>query len=148
MDDVKELYQELILDHSRSPLNFHKLETANRTALGYNPLCGDRISVYLEVDSDKINKVSFDGDGCAICKASASLMTQAVGGKTHKEVLSLFERFHKIITGKKDPDSSTLGKLEAFRGVSEFPLRVKCASLAWHTLKSALENGDSTISTE
>lgn len=148
MEDIKELYQELIIDHSRSPLNFHKLETANRTALGYNPLCGDRISVYLEVDSDKINKVSFDGDGCAISKASASLMTEAIRGKTHEEVLTLFERFHKIITGQEDPDSSPLGKLEAFRGVSEFPLRVKCASLAWHTLKSALENGGSIISTE
>lgn len=148
MDDIKELYQELILDHSRSPLNFHKLANANRTALGYNPLCGDRISIYLEVDSDKIKEVSFDGDGCAISKASASLMTWAVRGKTHKEALALFERFHKVLTGQEDPDSSTLGKLEAFRGVSEFPLRVKCASLAWHTLKSALENGESTISTE
>lgn len=148
MDNIKELYQELIIDHSRSPLNFHKLETANRTARGYNPLCGDRISVYLEVDSDKITEVSFDGEGCAISKASGSLMTQAIRGKTYKEVLSLCERFHKIVTGQEDPDSSPLGKLEAFRGVSGFPLRVKCAILAWHTLKGALENRGSTISTE
>lgn len=148
MNDLNELYQEIILDHSKAPLNFHKLGTANRTALGYNPLCGDRISVYLELEGELIKDVSFDGEGCAISKASASLMTSAVRGKPKDEILNLFEKFHQMVTGHNDFNPEKLGKLAAFQGVAKFPVRVKCASLAWHTLKAALENSKSTISTE
>jgi len=138
MADLKALYQEVILDHSKNPQNFHPLPDANRTAVGRNPLCGDQFTVYLRIDGDRISDVGFEGQGCAISKSSASMMTQAVKGKTSAEAESLFDRFHDLVTGKEaDPDS--LGKLAAFQGVSEFPIRVKCASLAWHTLRAALE---------
>jgi len=138
MADLKELYQEQILDHSRNPRNFHKLEPADRTALGRNPLCGDQFIVYLRMEGDRIAEIGFEGQGCAISKSSASMMTVAVKGKTEDEAEHLFDRFHDLVTGKEaDPES--LGKLAVFQGVSEFPIRVKCASLSWHTLKAALE---------
>jgi len=138
MVDLKALYQEVILDHSKNPRNFHKVEPADRTAVGRNPLCGDQFTVYLRMDGDRIGEIGFEGQGCAISKSSASMMTQAVKGKTSAEAEGLFDRFHALVTGKEaDPES--LGKLAVFRGVSEFPVRVKCASLAWHTLKAALE---------
>ena len=138
MADLKELYQEQILDHSKNPRNFHKLEPADRTALGRNPLCGDQFTVYLRMEGDRIAEIGFEGQGCAISKSSASMMTVAVKGKTEDEAERLFDRFHDLVTGKEaDPES--LGKLAVFRGVSEFPIRVKCASLSWHTLKAALE---------
>ena len=139
MADLKALYQEVILDHSKNPRNFHKLEPADRTALGRNPLCGDQFTVYLHMDGDRIADIAFEGQGCAISKSSASMMTQAVKGKSADEAEVLFDRFHDLVTGKEaDPES--LGKLAVFRGVSEFPIRVKCASLSWHTLKAALES--------
>jgi nitrogen fixation protein NifU and related proteins len=150
MSDLSELYQEVILDHNRRPRNFQVLEGANRTAEGYNPLCGDRITVYLHLDGDVIRDVSFQGEGCAISKASASMMTASLKGKTRAEAETLFRAFHRLVTGQPDPadDSSALGKLAVFSGVSEFPVRVKCASLAWHTLNAALEGKDETVSTE
>ena len=139
MADLKALYQEVILDHSKNPKNFHKLDPADCTALGRNPLCGDQFTVYLRMEGDRIADIAFEGQGCAISKSSASMMTQAVKGKTAGEAEVLFDRFHDLVTGKEaDPES--LGKLAAFRGVSEFPIRVKCASLSWHTLKAALES--------
>ena len=146
MADLKALYQEVILDHSKNPRNFHKLEPADRTALGRNPLCGDQFTVYLRMDGDRIAEIGFEGQGCAISKSSASMMTQAVKGKTEDEAEALFDRFHDLVTGKgADPES--LGKLAVFQGVSEFPIRVKCASLSWHTLKAALE-AKGTVSLE
>jgi nitrogen fixation NifU-like protein len=146
MADLKALYQEVILDHSKNPRNFHKLEPADRTALGRNPLCGDQFTVYLRMDGDRIAEIGFEGQGCAISKSSASMMTQAVKGKTEDEAEDLFDRFHALVTGKgADPES--LGKLAVFQGVSEFPIRVKCASLSWHTLKAALE-AKGTVSLE
>ena len=141
-DDLSDLYQQVILDHSKSPRNFRKLEAANRTAQGHNPLCGDNIMLYLLLDGEVIKDISFQGSGCAISKASASLMTGVVKGKTRAEAEALFERFHRLVTGTLPPgESETLGKLAVFSGVSEFPIRVKCASLSWHTLKAALEDG-------
>src|SRR5437867_7566599 len=140
MSDLRELYQEVILDHNKRPRNFQKLERANRAAEGYNPLCGDQITVYLCVEDDVIRDVSFQGSGCAISKASASLMTTSVKGKTTADAEVLFEKIHKMLTGelgtKVDPHE--LGKLAVLSGVCEFPARVKCASLAWHTLHTAL----------
>ena len=146
MADLKALYQEVILDHSKNPRNFHRLDPADRTALGRNPLCGDQFTVYLRMDGDRIAEVAFEGQGCAISKSSASMMTQAVKGKTEDEAEVLFDRFHDLVTGK-EPDPESLGKLAAFQGVSEFPIRVKCASLSWHTLKAALE-AKGTVSLE
>jgi len=138
MADLKALYQEQILDHSKNPRNFHKLAPADRSAVGRNPLCGDQFTVYLRMEGDRITEIGFEGQGCAISKSSASMMTQAVKGKTSEEAEHLFDRFHNLVMGKEvDPDS--LGKLAVFQGVSEFPVRVKCASLSWHTLKAALE---------
>jgi nitrogen fixation NifU-like protein len=150
MSDLRELYQQVILDHSKKPRNFHKLEGANRTAEGYNPLCGDQISVYLQLEDDVIRNISFQGSGCAISKASASMMTASVKGKTKAEVQVLFEKFHTMVTGGLNTkvDQHELGKLAVFSGVCEFPVRVKCASLAWHTLHAALEGKGETISTE
>jgi len=144
MNDLRELYQEVILDHSKKPRNFRELEGANRSAEGYNPLCGDRATVYLRVEDDVVREASFKGSGCSISTASASMMTDAVKGKTLAEVETLFELFHTLVTA--DPSraaalSDKLGKLAAFAGVHEFPMRVKCASLAWHTLKAALVGG-------
>jgi nitrogen fixation NifU-like protein len=148
MPDLRDLYQEVILEHSKSPRNFSALATANRKAEGYNPLCGDHFTVYLDVDDDHIRDVSFQGSGCAISKASASMMTQALKGKKTEEAERMFEEFHSIVTGKRDTSTELLGKLEVFSGVSEFPLRVKCATLAWHTMHAALQGQEQPASTE
>jgi nitrogen fixation NifU-like protein len=143
------LYQELILDHNRKPKNFRVMEHADREVLGHNPLCGDQLTLWVKLDGERIGDVSFQGQGCAISKASASMMTTAVKGKTRVEAEALFEKFHDLVTGKLDEgQAKELGSLRAFGGVSKFPLRVKCASLAWHTLKSALEGGGGAVSTE
>jgi nitrogen fixation NifU-like protein len=148
--ELRELYQETILDHSRRPRNHHELPGA-RSAEGYNPLCGDQARVYVALEGDRIADVAFTGQGCSISTASASMMTETLKGKTLQEVEALFERFHALITSPPDQARDTpapeLGKLAVFSGVSEFPVRVKCASLAWHTLKAALEQGG-TVSTE
>ena len=140
MSDLSDLYQEVILDHNRRPRNYGVLPDASRSAQGHNPLCGDKLTLYLKLDGDRISGISFEGSGCAISKASASLMTDAVNGRTIDEAISLFDRFHRMVTTPvgKPVDEESLGKLAAFAGVREFPMRVKCASLAWHTLKSAL----------
>ncbi len=140
MADLRELYQELILDHSRSPRNFHAMEHADRTAVGNNPLCGDRLTLYLRLEGDRIADASFQGQGCAISKASTSLMTAAIKGLSVSEAEALFGKFHDMVTGdsKATPDPA-LGRLAVFAGVAEFPARVKCASLPWHTLRAALE---------
>lgn len=147
MSDLGELYQEMILDHNKRPRNFGKLPEANRQAEGYNPLCGDRLTVTLKLENGVISDIGFEGSGCAISKASSSIMTTVVKGKTGVEVEGLFKKFHEMVTGKKGIPSE-LGKLAVFSGVSEFPARVKCATLAWHTLKAALEGRDEKVSTE
>ena len=147
MSDLTDLYQEVILDHNRRPRNFHALADASHTAEGYNPLCGDRLTLYLRVSGDTIEDVSFEGAGCAISKASASLMTDAVKGRTRAEAQALFERFHRMVTTPPDQPVEEMGKLSSLAGVREFPVRVKCASLAWHTLKAAFNN-DRRTSTE
>lgn len=151
-DGLGDLYQELILDHQKHPHNFGDLPDANRRADGNNPLCGDQIHVDLQVDAqNRVLEVRFRGTGCAISRASASLMTDAVRGKTRDEVEALFALFHDLVTGNVEPEavSERLGKLRVFAGVREFPARVKCASLAWHTMKAALEgSGKTTVSTE
>jgi nitrogen fixation NifU-like protein len=141
MDDLKDLYQEVILDHNRNPRNFKVLKGANCQADGYNPLCGDRLTLFLHVDGDIIADATFQGTGCAISKASASLLTESVKGKTVAEAEALFRRFHEMVTSPPDSqdDFSDLGKLFVLAGVREFPVRVKCASLAWHTLRSAVD---------
>jgi nitrogen fixation protein NifU and related proteins len=150
MSELESLYQDVILDHNKSPYNFKKLENANRHAEGYNPLCGDHYDVYLRVEGDVIQEVSFVGAGCAISKASASVMSSLLKGKTIDEARELIDVFQKLVTGEVDPidEIDRLGKLAAFSGVSEFPARVKCASLAWHTLRAALEDKQKTVSTE
>ena len=150
MSDLRELYQEVILDHNRQPRNFHKLETANRTAEGFNPLCGDQITLYLQVEDGIIKDISFEGKGCAISKASASMMTAALKGMTLPEAEAIFDQFHEMITSEDEADenAANLGKLAVFSGVREFPARVKCAGLAWHTLHAALANEDKPVSTE
>ena len=151
--DLQDLYQEVILDHNKRPRNFRVIEDG-RKAEGYNPLCGDRLTVYLRVENGRVVDASFQGSGCAISKASASLMTDSVKGKTIEEVEALFERFHRLITRSTDePDEADdsgdgLGKLSVFAGVRRFPIRVKCASLAWHALHSAIESRDDVVSTE
>ena len=149
MSELSELYQAVILDHNKKPRNFHKLENANRRAEGYNPLCGDQLNVYLHVEGDQVQDVSFEGSGCAISKASASMMTQAVKGKTKQEAEELFNEFHRMATGELDEESEPnhLGKLTIFAGVRDFPARVKCATLSWHTMHAALE-GEGIASTE
>lgn len=147
MAEIDQLYQQIILDHNRSPKNFCVPEGANRHADGYNPLCGDKVTVHVRVEGDRIQEIGFQGSGCAISKASASLMTTAVKGKTLDEARTLFRAFHAVITGQEPPDRQTLGKLAALAGVRQFPVRVKCASLSWHTLNSALED-KSPVSTE
>ena len=149
MSDLRELYQEVILDHHKKPRNFRPLEGA-RHVEGYNPLCGDKVTVYVKLDGDVVRDVSFQGTGCAISTASASLMTEALKGKTRAEAEALFHTFHDLITGKVDPEEEAdrLGKLAAFGGVREFPVRVKCATLAWHTFQAALKDEKKTVSTE
>ena len=142
MSSLKELYQNVILEHNRSPRNFRVLEDANRQAEGNNPLCGDRLTLWLKLEDGIIQDVGFQGSGCAISRASASLMTTAVKGRSEAEAEALFERFHRLVTGQLDAkESETLGKLAVFSGVSEFPIRVKCATLPWHALKQAMEAG-------
>jgi len=148
--DLRDLYQEVILDHSKRPRNFHAMPDADRKAEGYNPLCGDRETVFLDLDGDVLKDVSFQGAGCAISTASASMMTESVKGKTRAEADALFERFHDLITGKPGGGAASpeLGKLTVFSGVREYPVRVKCATLPWHTLKAALAGENAPVSTE
>ena len=150
MADLNELYQSVILDHNRSPRNFRAIDDAGHHAEGNNPLCGDHLTVYAETDGDTITDASFVGDGCAISKASASLMTQAVKGKSLAEAKEMFQTFQQLVTGQLTPAEAkpVLGKLVLFAGVSEFPVRVKCASLSWHTLNAALEDSGKTVKTE
>jgi nitrogen fixation protein NifU and related proteins len=149
MSDLRELYQELILEHNHAPRNYREMATG-RQAEGYNPLCGDHFTVYLDMDGDVIRDISFQGSGCAISKASASMMTQTVKGKTKAQAEELFHQFQQLVTGQTAGNGAgkNLGKLAVFAGVSEFPVRVKCASLAWHTLHAALEGRQTSISTE
>lgn len=147
MSDLNDLYQEVILDHNRRPRNFRRIEAASHHAEGYNPLCGDRVTVFLQIDGERIADVAFEGSGCAISKASASLMTDRLKGSTVAEARDLFERFHRMVTTPPDQAVEDLGKLSVLAGVREFPVRVKCASLAWHTLKAAMENTQ-RVSTE
>lgn len=149
MNSASELYQSIILDHNRSPRNFRAITDATRTAEGYNPLCGDQLRVWLKVDGDTISDVSFQGSGCAISKASASLMTTVVKGKSPAEATRMFQSFHRMVTGQGGPADDLPAKLAVFAGVREFPARVKCASLAWHALKNALDQaGADRITTE
>jgi len=145
---VHDLYQEIILDHSKRPRNCHSMDDATRQADGYNPLCGDKLKLYLKMEDDIVKDVSFVGSGCAISKASASMMTQALKGKRTEEAEGLFEEFHSIVTGKRAANTQVLGKLAVFSGVSEFPVRVKCATLAWHALHAALHGQEQPVSTE
>ena len=149
MSELRDLYQEVILDHNKRPRNFGELEGADRHADGYNPLCGDRLAVYVNLDGDVITDVSFLGSGCAISKASASLMTDAVKGKTLGEAQQLFEQFHRMVTeSETSVDIGPLGKLAVLAGVRDYPTRVKCASLAWHTLRAAFDDMHKPVSTE
>ena len=145
---VHDLYQEIILDHSKRPRNCHPMDDANRKAEGYNPLCGDKLKLYLKVENDIVTDASFVGSGCAISTASASLMTESLKGKTRAEALKVMEKFHDLLT-TDSPVTQELGKLVVFCGVRDYPARVKCATLAWHTLKSALNNAtEEPVSTE
>jgi|SRR5688572_29541062 nitrogen fixation protein NifU and related proteins len=144
MSDLSDLYQEVILDHNRRPRNFRRIEGASHQAEGFNPLCGDRVSVFVQIDGERIADLAFEGSGCAISKASASLMTDRLKGSTVAEARELFERFHRMVTTPPDQTVEDLGKLSALAGVREFPVRVKCASLAWHTLKAAIERQEKT----
>ncbi|MGH9793918.1 MAG: Fe-S cluster assembly sulfur transfer protein SufU [Candidatus Acidiferrales bacterium] len=150
MADLRDLYQELILEHSKAPRNYRALAAANHKAEGHNPLCGDHITVYLDLEGDAIRDISFQGSGCAISKASASLMTQSLKGKSRAEAEELFRQFHSLLTGQPSGNGAAakLGKLAVFSGVREFPVRVKCATLAWHTLQAALEERQQPVSTE
>lgn len=149
MSELRALYQEIILEHNKKPRNFLKLPEANRKVEGYNPLCGDHYTLYLKLIDDTIVDISFEGSGCAISKASASVMTTLVKGRTKADAEKLFETFHQLVTGElKDVSFETLGKMGAFAGVSEFPARVKCASLAWHTMHNALDSKADVVSTE
>jgi len=151
MFDVKSLYQEIIVDHNRNPRNFGRLESADRVAEGYNPLCGDRLNLYVKLDDGRIADLRFDGSGCAISVAAASLMTDALKGRTVAEAESLFHDFHRLVTNEHAPDAEAvagLGKLAALLGVRDYPARVKCATLCWHTLHSALTNDRTPVTTE
>jgi nitrogen fixation protein NifU and related proteins len=150
MADLRDLYQEVILEHSKAPRNYRVLDHANHRAEGFNPLCGDRFMVYLEMKGDTIRDISFQGSGCAISKASASMMTQSVKGRTRAEAETLLKNFRHLLTGQMPGDDGRglLGKLSVFSGVAEYPVRVKCATLAWHTLRAALDGKQETISTE
>ena len=150
MSELRELYQEIILDHNKNPRNFHKMENASCTGDGRNPLCGDHYTIFLKIDNDKVSDVSFEGAGCAISKASASLMSTVLKGKSMAEAENLFQLFHKIVTGEINAMEhlDELGKLAAFAGVAEFPVRVKCATLAWHAMHNALQGNQDVTSTE
>ena len=148
MSRLSELYQNVILEHNRSPRNYRVMDDADCRAEGYNPNCGDWLTVWLKLDGDVITDVSFHGKGCAISRASASLMTAVVKGKSLQDAQKVFERSHRMVTGRLDPaDAETLGKLAVFSGVSAYPTRVKCASLPWHTLKAALDGASTPVST-
>ena len=149
MSELNELYQETILEHNKNPRNFREIEGADKMAFGNNPLCGDALQVFVKMEGDRVGDVAFKGSGCAISKASASMMTQVAKGRSRDEVETLFHEFHKMVTGDLDAESdeNRLGKLKVFAGVLEFPARVKCASLSWHTLHAAL-HGENEISTE
>lgn len=147
MPDLQELYQEIILEHSKVPRNFRTMETANFTAEGYNPLCGDHYTIFVEAMGDTIRDVSFQGSGCAISKASASMMSEKLKGKCIGDAEKIFRQFHRIVTGEQNVDVGLLGKLEVFAGVANFPTRIKCATLAWHTLQAAI-HGERIASTE
>ncbi len=150
MSDLDDLYQEIILDHNKSPRNRRKLEQADHTAEGYNPLCGDHVNVFINVENGVVKEVTFEGSGCAISTASASLMTEELKGKTLDEAKVLFKRFHGMITGedRESSEEAGLGKLEVFSGVCRYPARVKCATLAWHTVRAALDSGGESVTTE
>ncbi len=150
MSDVRELYQEIILDHNKNPRNFRKLDQPTCAQEGFNPLCGDHIHLYVRIKDGRIEDISFEGNGCAISKSSASLMTQALKGRTVEEADRIFAKFHELVTAPMDQpvDTAELGKLAVFSGVREFPARVKCASLAWHTLRAALDHKEEVVSTE
>lgn len=148
MSDLDDLYQEVIIDHSKSPRNFGPIDGATHRAEGYNPLCGDHFTIYLNLRDGKVERAAFSGNGCAISTSSASLMTEAVRGLPTEEALALFDRVHALATGQDDPGGPDLGKLEAFAGVQNFPMRVKCATLAWHTLKAAVRNEAEPVCTE
>jgi nitrogen fixation NifU-like protein len=149
MSDLRALYQEIILEHNKNPRNFKKMPDATQMLEGYNPLCGDHYTLYLKIVDDKIVDISFEGSGCAISKASASVMTTLLKGKTKTEAEKMFEKFHMLVMGElKDVSLETLGKLAAFAGVSEFPARVKCASLVWHTMHNAIDAKTDVVSTE
>ncbi len=149
MSELSELYQQVILDHNKKPRNFRKLENANHMAEGYNPLCGDQLTIYLNLDGDAVQEIAFEGSGCAISKAAASMMTQAVKGKSKKQAEDLFREFHSMVIGELDEetDENSLGNLKIFAGVRDFPVRVKCATLPWHTMHAALNN-EERVSTE
>jgi len=151
--DLRELYQETILDHSKKPHNFRSIPGVEHHAEGYNPLCGDKITVYVDLKDGVVRDIGFQGSGCAISKASASMMSDIVKGKTEAQAAGIFKAFHDLVTGRVDPsapssDEARLGKLAAFAGVSQFPVRVKCATLAWHTLRAAIDRKAVTVSTE
>ena len=148
MSDIQDLYQDMVLDHSSRPRNFRKLEDANRSADGYNPLCGDKITLYLKVEDDKITDVGFESSGCAISKASASMMTQSIKGKSPQEAEETFRQVHQMLTRDPDFESDDLSELEVLSGVSQFPTRVKCATLAWYTLRAAFKSEVETVKTE
>ena len=154
-EETQDLYQEVILDHYRNPRNYCEMECPTHSAKGNNPLCGDKLELYVKLDGDKIEDISFKGAGCAISQASASLMTEQLKGRTVKEAMDTFDKVHCMLTGKhpdelSDDEIEGMGKLQALSGICEYPMRVKCASLAWHTLKSAIEKGaqESNVSTE
>ena len=150
MTELRDLYQEVILDHNKSPHNYREMADASRIALGHNPLCGDKMKLYVRIDGDRIADVAFQGSGCAISKASASIMTDAIMGKSLAEAETLYGKFHDLLTGPSDvkADGAGLGKLAVFSGVREFPARVKCATLAWHTLETALKGASEVAKTE
>jgi len=148
-DDLRELYQDVIIEHSKRPRNFHPMDSAAHKADGYNPLCGDTVTVYLALDGEVVKDVSFQGHGCAISTAAASVMTEVLKGKTRSQAEQLFQTYHQLVTGRSaEPDLDRLGKLAVFAGVSEFPVRVKCATLCWHTARAALEGREEPVSTE
>jgi nitrogen fixation NifU-like protein len=148
MSDLRELYQDVILEHSKAPRNYRELPQANRKAEGYNPLCGDHFTLYVDLQGDRVRDISFQGSGCAISKASASMLTQAIKGKTKAEAQKLFDKFLQLVKGEVNGNQAELGKLAVFSGVCEFPVRVKCATLVWHTLQAALEGKQEAVSSE
>ena len=149
MFDLKQLYQDVIVDHNRSPRNFGKIENADRTLEGFNPLCGDRLTLYVKLDGDTLSDIRFDGSGCAISVASASLMTEALKGKTLAAAGQIFNDFHHLLTAEDaEPDLDRFGKLAALAGVRDYPSRVKCASLCWHTLHAVIDGNQTAVSTE